>query len=180
MAVTGKQDQFRLGFLTAIDVPERGFIGGLLVTNRQGRPLEFQCTTTVRANPTQQLLYGPTLTPFLLGELIGGVLVDKACIKPHLILTDRQSILELRNHIATPVLLVALPKTDDDIESGSIADSIEFRLGRQTVRIDASHAEDQGLIEKEAGQFPKEADLCEPFQRVHEALRETVRGGASR
>jgi hypothetical protein len=180
MAGNGKQDQFRLGFLTAIDVPERGFVGGLLVTNRQGRPLEFQCTTPVKANPTQQVLYGPTLTPFILGELIGGVLVEKACIKPHLILTDRKPILELRNHIATPVLWVALPESEPATDACIPFESIEIPLGKQVVRIDASHAEDRGLIEQEAGQLPKEADLCEPFRRVHEALLETVRGGASR
>ena len=37
----GTNDPFRLGFLTAIEDAERGFVGGLLVTNRFGRPLEW-------------------------------------------------------------------------------------------------------------------------------------------
>jgi hypothetical protein len=44
MTVESGKENFRLGFLTAIEVPERGFVGGLLVTNHFGRPLEFQCT----------------------------------------------------------------------------------------------------------------------------------------
>ena len=58
MATNGKAEQLRLGFLTAIEVPDKGLTGGLLVTNHYGRPLEFQCTTPVRANATQEILYG--------------------------------------------------------------------------------------------------------------------------
>src|SRR4029077_19995704 len=93
MTANGKQEQLRLGFLTAVELPDRGFVGGLLVTNHCGRPLEFQCTVPVRPNATQEILYGPTLAPFILGELIGGTLVEKAGVKPHLILTDREQIL---------------------------------------------------------------------------------------
>src|SRR5260221_696610 len=71
MTAHGKQDRLRLGFLTAIEVADKGFVGGLLVTNHCGRPLEFQCTVPVRPNSTQEILYGPTLIPFLLGELSG-------------------------------------------------------------------------------------------------------------
>src|SRR5580765_4510450 len=106
MTATVKQEQLRLGFLTAIEVPDKGFIGGLLVTNHNGRPLEFQCTVPIKANPTQEILYGPTLAPFILGELIGATLVEKAGVKPQLILTDQEQILELRNHIDKPVGLV--------------------------------------------------------------------------
>src|SRR5436189_2904144 len=106
MTANGKQDQLRFGFLTAIEVPDKGFVGGLLVTNRCGRPLEFQCTVPVRPNATQEILYGPTLAPFILGELIGGALIEKAGVKPQLILTDCEQVLELRNHIEAPVALV--------------------------------------------------------------------------
>src|SRR3954465_7120232 len=103
MSATEKKDQFRLGFLTALEVPEQGFVGGLLVTNRHGRPLEFQCTAPVKPNRTQEILYGPTLGPFLLGELIGRALIEKSGIKPNLILTERAEILELREHVNVPV-----------------------------------------------------------------------------
>lgn len=102
-----KSDQIRLGFLTAIQTPDKGQVGGLLVTNQNGRPLEFQCTLPVRPNPTQELLYGPTLNAFLLGELIGGTLIDKASVKPHLIMTDNAHFLELRNHTDLPVAMVS-------------------------------------------------------------------------
>jgi hypothetical protein len=55
MSASTTQDQLRLGFLTAVEEAEGGVVGGLLVTNRFGRPLEFQCTTPVRPNRTQQI-----------------------------------------------------------------------------------------------------------------------------
>jgi len=106
------KDHFRLGFLTAIEVPDRGFVGGLLVTNHFGRPLEFQCTAPLRPNRTQEILYGPTLLPYLLGDLIGRTLIEKVGIKPHLVLTAREDLLSLRDLVSIPIACVddAMPE----------------------------------------------------------------------
>ena len=185
MGATGKPNALRLGFLTAVEVPEKGFVGGLLVTNACGRPLEFQCTLPVKPNATQEILYGPTLTAFVLGELIGGTLVEKAGVKPQLILTDCEQILELRNYIDTPVAFV-LPKgkTADQADSADVPEGEsaprEMRLGRQKIRIHSAHREDEPALIEDARQIPADADLSEPFDRVREALQETLRAGALR
>lgn len=181
MSAPTKQEPFRLGFLTAIEVPEKGYVGGLLVTTHHGRPLEFQCTLPVKANPTQEILYGPTLGPFILGELIGGALVDKAGIKPHLVLTDQEQILELRAHVNSPVAFVQA----DGSEAGkkrvqAVAATGELRLGRQMLRFHAAHAEDVEKISVESARFPDDADLSEPFVRVREALQEALKVGGLR
>lgn len=178
MTANAKLEQLRLGFLTAIELPDKGFIGGLLVTNHYGRPLEFQCTLPVRPNPTQEILYGPTLVPFILGELIGGTLVERAGVKPQLILTDREQILELRNHILQPVVLVEPPH--DAASPPEPENSRSIKLGRQIVRFHPSHADDHSMVSRESQQIPADADLREPFQRVREALEETLRSGALR
>ena len=178
MTTNGKQDQLRLGFLTAIELPDKGFVGGLLVTNHQGRPLEFQCTVPVRANPTQEILYGPTLTPFLLGELIGGTLVDKAGVKPQLILTDREQILELRNHIDRPVAFVEKGAKESPGDEPGIRRTI--RLGKQVIQFHLAHGSDHSVVSKESQQIAADADLQEPFERIREALQETLKSGALR
>src|SRR5262245_9735790 len=178
MTANGKHDGLRLGFLTAIEVPENGFVGGLLVTNQCGRPLEFQCTVPVRPNATQTILYGPTLAPFILGELIGGTLVEKAGVKPQVILTDRAQILELRNHVEQPVALVEAESQGEIPEGADVPRSI--KLGRQNVRFHPSHAEERLSVSRDARQIPADADLQEPFERVREALQETLRSGALR
>lgn len=178
MTANGKQDQLRLGFLTAIELPDKGFVGGLLVTNHCGRPLEFQCTVPVRPNATQEILYGPTLAPFLLGELIGGTLVEKAGVKPQLILTDRMQILELRNHVDQPVALVESQETPGGAAEGDAPRTL--KLGRQIIRFHSSHDEDHLAVSRGAHHIPSDADLKEPFERVREALEETLRSGALR
>jgi len=178
MTATGKQDLLRLGFLTAIEVPDRGFVGGLLVTNHCGRPLEFQCTVPVRPNSTQEILYGPTLVPYVLGELIGGTLVEKAGVKPQVILTDRQQILELRNHVEQPVALVQ--PQDGSAESIEPDSLRSLKLGRQIVHFHPAHEADRETLSGGARQIPADADLQEPFERVREALQETLRSGALR
>src|SRR4029077_15859081 len=139
MTANGKQEQLRLGFLTAIELPDKGFVGGLLVTNHCGRPLEFQCTVPVRANPTQEILYGPTLAPFILGELIGTTLVAKAGVRPLWILTDCKEILELRNHIDRPVAIVEAPVKDS--AAGDAEQGQTIRLGRQIIRFHPAHTD---------------------------------------
>ena len=157
MTANGKQESMRLGFLTAIEVPDKGFVGGLLVTNNYGRPLEFQCTAPIKANSTQEILYGPTLAPFILGELIGATLVEKAGVKPQLILTDQAQILELRNHIDRPVALVEKGATESNSDEPGTRKSIKF--GRQIIQFHPAHSGDQSTVSRDSQQVPADADL---------------------
>ncbi len=182
----GNHDQFRLGFLTAVEDAERGYVGGLLITNRFGRPLEFQCTAPVKPNRTQQILYGPTLRPYVLGELIGRTLLEKVGVKPHLVLVESLDLLDLRAATSTPVVsLVSSVKTSktkkaeetEDGENGQPEKNLpnSMRLGNEAVVFHSSHDEDRTEIEKFAKLVPSDADLREPFERVREALEETIR-----
>lgn len=171
MSATEKKDQFRLGFLTALEVPEQGFVGGLLITNRHGRPLEFQCTAPLKPNRTQEILYGSTLGPYVMGEVIARTLIEKVGVKPHLILTERAEILELRNHCAMPVGCL---EADQSAAAQPPGDS-GFKIGRQWFRVHAAHTDDRTELEAQTVQVPKDADMREPFERVREALLETVK-----
>jgi len=169
MSVGAAQDQLRLGFLAAVEEADGGVVGGLLVTNRFGRPLEFQCTTPVRPNRTQQILYGPTLRPFLLAEVIGRTLLDKVGVKPHLVLTESAELLELRQHVPMPV--ASLIPADADVDERAVV----LPLGRQRLRFHDDFPQDLREIEHRRDQVPDTADLQEPFERIREALSETLK-----
>ena len=176
----GNHDQLRLGFLTAVEDAERGYVGGLLITNRFGRPLEFQCTAPVKPNRTQQILYGPTLRPYILGELIGRTLLEKVGVKPHLVLVESTDLLDLRGATSTPVASLAAerPTARDakrQTEQPEATLPHSLRLGNETVVFHSSHTEDRTEIEKFAKLVPADADLREPFERIREALIETIR-----
>lgn len=195
MTVESGKENFRLGFLTAIEVPDQGFVGGLLVTNHFGRPLEFQCTAPLKPNRAQEILYGPTLVPYVVGDLIGRTLIEKVGVKPHLVLTERNDLLPLRDLVSIPVACVDDPVQPDE-STGSTEQAakqpvaelsepeptspLPFRLGRQVLRFHAAHKDDQAVAQRGAATVPQDADLREPFERVREALNETAQSGAGR
>lgn len=166
MSATTKPEPFRLGFLTAIEVTDRGYVGGLLVTNHLGRPLEFQCTTPVKPNRTQQILYGPTLGPYVLADLIGRTLVEKAAVKPHLLLIEEAALLELRRQVEIPVAWLMTGETVTHADGPA--------LGQQFLRLHDEFDADLRVVERGQGLVPRDADLREPFDRVREALTETL------
>ena len=98
-----------IGFLTAIQREPHGLFGGYLLLNTAGRPLEFHCTVPLKPNRAQQILYGPTLEPFLFGEQIGATLVNKSALEPLVVLVDVPAMLAVREHIDLPTALVMAP-----------------------------------------------------------------------
>ena len=95
-----------LGFLTVISDAQVGLFGGYLVLNWAGRPLEFHCTAPIKPNRAQQILYGPTLEPYLYGEQIGRALVSKTQHPPSVICTDVAAALALRAYVDWPMVFV--------------------------------------------------------------------------
>lgn len=163
-------DELRLGFLTTREVG-RGIVGGLLITNRFGRPLEFQCTIPIKASRTQEILYGQTLQPYLKCDLIGRTLFNKVAVKPHLLVTGDPELLELRTGVSVPVACCGDP-ADDDEHPG------EVHIGDQTLTFHSQHPHDAATIRKLSESLPEDADLSEPLERVAEALAETARSAA--
>jgi len=165
---------FRLGFLAALETEDGAFVAGLLVTNRYGRPLEFQCTSPVRPTRAQELLYGETLRPFLLGELMGRALLERLGTQPDLLVTDRDDILDLRNHIAIPMARI---ETQPDTATAGPTDAPPLgrvRMGRRILSIHAAHQDDISALHHGATQVAEETDLQEPLERVRQALAETL------
>jgi hypothetical protein len=155
-----------LGFLTVVR-DANGFLGGYLVTNRWGRPLEFRLSTAVQPNRVQQILYGDTLEPYLCAEVIGKTLVDKAGVPVELLVTDHQPVLDLRLRVETPVLWLA--QTPGGDVPGCVQAAAEGKPGLyRHPSIPTDEAAIQRLLQRLDGAF----DLAEPFDRIREAISE--------
>lgn len=163
----------QLGFLT-VQQDQHGYSGGYLVTNAWGRPLEFRLSTSVNPNKVQQLLYGPTLRPYICSELLGKVLVEKAGSPVALVITDCDAALDLRSHVEYPVAwLAALDQTlFHEWEATLIARAKSYALLAHP-----KFPQDVDRI-KELLQQTEISDLAEPFGRVREALGEARKMGA--
>jgi hypothetical protein len=174
MSSSKSSNDLRLGFLCVVETESTGFVGGILVTNRLGRPLEFQCTTPVKPNRTQVILYGPTLRSFVSGELIGKTLCERLNAHPHLVLIDQPELLSLREFLSIPVgCLVA------EVERRELPDETLLGVGRNHLWFHTEHPDDHAAAGQLCEQVPADADLKEPLERVREALQETLRSTAA-
>ena len=142
-------------------------IGGYLVLNGLGRPLEFHCTEPVKPNRAQEILYGPTLRGFLCGEQIGQALFQHAQSTPELVLTDTEAMLTLRDFTEVPILGVS---TGDSVVVGRHI--LSFCLGSNQVYVSQRRVADQERVEQVYREQIPDWDLREPFQRISEAIRE--------
>jgi hypothetical protein len=140
-----------LGFLTVLEHPQHGLFGGYLVLTTTGRPLEFHCTAPIKPNRAQEILYGPTLEPFLYGEQIGQTLLSHAKHEPIVVCTDCRPALAVRQQISLPVALVlagqpdAVPQQGDgcsaeggDLSTKTAPENISSEAKKQ-FRLDAAH-----------------------------------------
>ena len=190
-----------LGFLTVLRDEPHGLFGGYLVLNTAGRPLEFHCTAPIKPNRAQQILYGPTLEPYLFGEQIGQTLLTRGKLKPQVVCTDRAPALAVRDFVSMPVVLV-LPSDDGSPEPGSQPASkleldgrsdgktyrpdaphgslggglVAFTLGRNRLALPNSASQDRQLVADRLGGLSDWFDLSEPFQRIREAIEEARQG----
>ena len=153
--------------MTVADLGNAVLIGGYLILNGLGRPLEFHCTEPVKPNRAQEILYGPTLRCFLCGEQIGQALLRHGQHPVELILTDCEAVLALREFTDTPVVCVNAAEA-----TGADSREFAFWLGQNRVSIHAAYAADRSHVEQIYQQQIPDWDLSEPFQRITEAVRE--------
>lgn len=183
-----------IGFLTVVNHEQHGLFGGYLLLNTLGRPLEFHCTTPLKPNRAQEILYGATLTPYLYCDQIGQSLVAKSTIEPHLVCTDLPIVLELRKLISTPVTLV-LPLDEDatacvgtpphaadrglrvDRPHGGRQWENTFHVGARRLAVGPKHADDKLIVAERLATVEEHFDLCEPFDRIREAIQEAQSNG---
>ena len=173
MAETTASAVLNLGFLTVLHEAS-GYLGGYLVTNVWGRPLEFRLSTAVQPNRVQQILYGDTLQPYICADLIGKTLVDKTATAVELLLTDREPVLELRPRLQVPIAWLA-PAADTVTPSRCLVRAADEDTG--PVFCHAAHAADSAAIREMLERLDATLDLEEPFARIRDAIGEARKVG---
>jgi hypothetical protein len=158
------------GFLTVVESSAHGVFGGYLVVDALGRPLEFHCTAPVKVSRAQQILYGPTLQGHLHGRQVGGALLAEGKATPAVVLTDSESMLQVRPLTKWPVAMVR--RHDAAAGDGPAAG---FTMGATIVSPHADDASRMAEIEASLATLAAAVDLCEPFERVRAALDEAAR-----
>lgn len=172
------------GFLSTLETAEFGYFGGYLVVNTLGRPLEFHCTAPVRPSRAQEILYGPTLHAYLLGEQMGGALLREANLQPNLILTNRTATFSLRPSLKCPLVHVAPQNGSASDEQGAKRPCVvsgntsdPFVIARHEIRLPNGFETDQSYAAELLEILATHVELAEPFDRIEEAIREASRIG---
>ena len=165
--MTQPTESTQLGFLSVQREPA-GYVGGYLVTNRWGRPLEFRLSSPVQANKVQQILYGPMLEPYLYSDLIGRKLLEKTTVPAHFVFTDQVAALDVRLHVEAPVGLLLPDATE---RPGPAVNDTVCCHPHFPQDVDALRA----LFERLGRTF----DLADPFARIREALTEARKLGVA-
>ena len=174
-----------VGFVTVVLHEQHGLFGGLLVLNTAGRPLEFHCTAPLKPNRAQEILFGPTLQPYLYGEQIARTLIVQVQDKLLAAITDLEPVLAARDQIEIPLVMVQQPVEEvakvtqlrfDAPHNGPSRPGL-FRLGRHTLATAVGRADDEALIVNRLNSAVERLDLFEPFGRIREAIEEAQRSG---
>jgi hypothetical protein len=168
MHVTSPTPCSNVGFLSVQQEPS-GFVGGYLVTNAWGRPLEFRVSSAVQPNKVQTILYGDTLQSYLC-EVIGKTLIDKTATPVQWVLVDNPVALDLRLRVEVPVGLW-YPIVDPEGTTPGL-------LVRERLYCHARYPEDVAVL-RELLDRVGQLDLAEPFVRIREAMAEARKMGVT-
>jgi hypothetical protein len=168
-----------VGFLTVLHEPN-GFLGGYLVTNQWGRPLEFRLSTAVQPNRVQHILYAGTLEPYICADLIGKTLMDKTSVTVQLVVTETPAVLDLRQRVDVPVLYLSpAEKQAGDALGVSSLVSGSGPFNQSLLRCHARFPEDTPLCRELLERLTGITDLAEPFARIREAIGEARKMGVT-
>jgi hypothetical protein len=184
------------GYLSAVHSPEHGYFGGYLIVSPLGRPLEFHCTAPVMPSRAQRILYGSALEPYLLGEQIGRSLIAAAKLAPALLLTDFPQFEAITDRIGAPLLLVTgkmLPDGAMEGQTGLQCDASSpvakervathpgwrdpFVVATHTLQLPIGMESKCDVVAELLAVLTERVELAEPFERIHEAIREAQRIG---
>jgi hypothetical protein len=171
--------QMQVGFLGHLDF-ENGsaYRGAILVTDAWGKPLEFRCTAPVKPNQVQRTLYGQTLMPHILVELLASPLLQSCQAKPEVILVQEASFFDVRHRFEAPVVLLRRQGAGVNVRSDG-----DEELHKPIVVASESGKFDPIVVESH-WQFPGDLqsccdrvrelfgrwDLMEPFERLNKGL----------
>jgi hypothetical protein len=192
------ETQTTFGYLSALESPEHGFFGGYLVISPIGRPLEFHCTAPVVPSRAQRILYGASFASYLFGEQLAGTLLAAGKLTPGLILTDHVDFGLPRQNVPAPLALVQPARSQQsgtgtsgpryDNRSASTKEFVEggnahpswgnpFTVCDYLLQLSVGCESETNHVIELVSLLNRRVDLLEPFERIHEAIREAQRLG---
>ena len=176
-------DPIKLAYFMAVK-EGASYLGGLLVTDTSGIPLDFRYTEPITPTRLQGILYGKSLEPHLKEEVIQKTLLKELKTPPDLfILSATELAGGWSGDAKYPVLAVQksqespLPKVGEAFRSGPRELLIQLAEGAAPLRVMFAASVDAVAQEQTVVKLLEAAyhmDLAEPQVRVTAALQSVV------
>jgi len=169
----------RLGFLGhAAFRNGEAFRGGMLITDANGKPVEFRSTTPVKPSALQRTLYGDSMMPHIATELLGVPLLKSVQEKPSIILVRDEIYFGVRLQIETPLFRMQQLAANSNPSSAYTKNSqnggeVFTSTANYTsivVTPHQSHPADLSLCKPILTEVFNRIDLNEPFERLEHAI----------
>lgn len=179
-----KTDDLKLGYLLVSSPIPNVFIGGLMVTDGRGLPVEFRYTEPIQPTKIQQVLYGQVLSAYIKREVILETLLKNLESKFKCLLVEDEHLVDYPAK-GYPIIRIATTKSSpigavgqkQDIAPGEILlqvtpEGSPIRMhtgkpGKEESAPTTGEAVDPINLLLEAGQG---MDVTEPIRRVEKAL----------
>ncbi len=180
-----KPSDLKLGYLMVASPIPNTYVGGLMVTDARGLPVEFRYTEPIQPTKIQQILYGQVLSAYIKREVILETLLKSMDTRFKCLLVEDEQMLDYPAKGYTVVRVASTKSspigpvgTTQDLSPGEIMlqvtpEGSPVRLNLPAGKTKPSgEGETEGPVDitsllLEAGQS---MDICEPLKRIEKAL----------
>ncbi|MEB3206213.1 MAG: hypothetical protein VKK59_02545, partial [Vampirovibrionales bacterium] len=91
-------NDIKLAYLRIASPRANLYIGGLMVVDSRGLPLEFRYSEPIQPTKLQQILYGAALTPYLKRDVILDTLLKQLETRPRCLIVSEDSLVGVTSH----------------------------------------------------------------------------------
>ena len=172
------------GYLV-VEIREEGAcVGGLMVTDENGLPLDFRLTDPITPTRLQRALYGGALERYLRADVVAGTLLSSIEAKPTVIFVDEDDLLRLPDapcpvaSVDTTQLPPIGPVGTSKGERGTHA-LLQINDHGAPVRVKVADEASIGPVSDALVALGGFMDVSEPADRVRDALNLIASGELS-
>lgn len=173
---------YLIGYIDIYRSGKNDFIGGVLITDRLGIPVEFRHTETVSPSKVQKVLYGQALEKFLKCETLARCLLKDIEKKPSLLVVPDADYYPLTKLFNFPFVQLGKANREPMQQHGDFAEVSETEIHVQVlsmrhplrIRVDRKNAPTLPAVKGIVLDVGRTMDLLEPLTRVQSALAELI------
>lgn len=155
------------------------YLGGIMVTDDHGIPLDFKYTVPVTPTKVQRIIYGSVLEQYIRNHVVIGALAKEMSQQPSFFVVPQHQLFEVEE-ANKEMNLIAMQRTQfNPMEKGSVNRSKDNECLLQgwqdanplRIMFGNMPAEQQEMVITDLIELSRRMDLAEPLDRLEQALK---------